>query len=266
MRILMIGDVIGKPGRRAVRSLLPELRNRYQLDLVIANGENAAGGMGLTSASAQELLSAGVDVLTTGNHIWDQKEIIPHLNGPMPIIRPLNYPPGVPGRGYLIYKGVLIVNLMGRTFMNSLDCPFRGMDALLASLPNRPPVLVVDFHAEATSEKGAMGYYLDGRASAVMGTHTHVGTIDARILPGGTAFVTDIGMTGPINSVIGDDVTSVLDRFLTRLPHRLGVGKGDVIFNGVVIDVDDNTGRADNISRISEYVEVRGDEGRPAST
>lgn len=264
MRILMIGDIIGKPGRRAVRQLVPGLRNKYQLDLVIANGENAAGGMGLTSASAQELLSAGVDVLTSGNHIWDQKEIIPHLNGPLPLLRPLNYPPGVPGKGYLVHNGALIVNLMGRTFMNSLDCPFRGMDALLASLPDRPPVIVVDFHAEATSEKGAMGHYLDGRASAVMGTHTHIGTIDTQILPRGTAYVTDVGMTGPVFSVIGDEVESVLSRFLTRLPHRLGVGKGDVIFNGVVIDVDDSSGKATRIFRISQQVGVSGDEGRPS--
>ncbi|MBI4288323.1 MAG: TIGR00282 family metallophosphoesterase [Chloroflexi bacterium] len=265
MRILMVGDVIGKPGRRAVRVLLAGLREEYGLDFVIVNGENAAGGQGLTLGTAQELLEAGADVLTTGNHVWDQKEIIPHLDGPMPIVRPLNYPPGVPGRGYLVKDGVLVVNLMGRTFMNSLDCPFRGMDALLASLPQRPRVIIVDFHAEATSEKGAMGHYLDGRVSAVLGTHTHVGTIDARVLPRGTAFVTDIGMTGPVDSVIGDDVDSVLRRFLTRLPSRLAVGKGDVVFNGVVVDVDDSSGKAMRISRISKEIEAGKDEGGPTS-
>lgn len=263
MRILMVGDVIGKPGRRVIKALLPGLRQEHNLDLVIVNGENAAGGQGLTSATAQELLSAGADVITSGNHIWDQKEIIPHLDGQLPVIRPYNYPPGVPGRGYLVMKDVLVVNLIGRTFMASLDCPFRGADALLASLPQRPPVVVVDFHAEATSEKGAMGRYLDGRVSAVLGTHTHVGTIDAQIFPRGTAFVTDIGMTGPVDSVIGDDVDSVLRRFLTRLPSRLSVGRGEVVFNGVVVDVDNSTGKASRISRISQRLEAGRDESGP---
>lgn len=263
MRILLVGDIIGKPGRRALKALLPGLCEEHNLDLVIVNGENAAGGQGLTSATAQELLAAGADVITSGNHIWDQKEIISHLDGDMPIVRPYNYPPGAPGRGYLMVKDALVVNLMGRTFMASLDCPFRGADALLASLPQRPPVVIVDFHAEATSEKGAMGRYLDGRVSAVLGTHTHVGTIDAQILPRGTAYVTDIGMTGPVDSVIGDDVDAVLHRFLTRLPSRLSVGKGNVVFNGVVVDVDKSTGRASSISRISRVLEAGKDESRP---
>lgn len=256
----MVGDVIGRPGRRAIKAVIPGLRQQHQLDLVIVNGENAAGGLGLTSAAAMEFLSAGVDVITSGNHIWDQREIIPYLNGQLPILRPLNYPPGVPGKSYLIQKGVLVINLLGRTFMSSVDCPFRGIDALLAALPQRPPIVFVDFHAEATSEKGAMGRYLDGRVSAVLGTHTHVGTIDAQILPRGTAFVTDVGMTGPIDSVIGDEVEAVIRRFLTRLPHRLGVGKGSVIFNGIVVDVDDRTGRANSILRVSQQVEARIDE------
>jgi len=215
--VLVVGDIIGKPGRKAVSKLLPNLRQQYGLDLVIANAENVAGGIGLTPATAEELLDAGVDVLTSGNHIWAQKEIVPYLDGEMPILRPLNYPPGVPGRGYIVKGQTMVVNLIGRTFMGNFDCPFRAMEQLLAELKPKPPVIIVDFHAEATSEKMALGRYLDGRVSAVLGTHTHVGTIDAQLLPQGTAYVTDIGMTGPLNSVIGDDTEAVLDRFLTMI-------------------------------------------------
>jgi hypothetical protein len=245
----MIGDVIGRPGRMAVRAILPGLRQRQGIDLVIANGENAAGGIGLTIETAEELFHSGVDVITSGNHIWHHKELIPHLNSDAPILRPLNYPPGVPGRGYLIRGEAMVVNLMGRTFMSELDCPFRAMDNLLEGLDNKPAVIVVDFHGEATSEKGAMGWYLDGRVSAVLGTHTHIGTVDARLLPQGTAFVTDVGMVGPKNSIIGDDVQAVLQRFLTQIPHRLPVGKGPVIFNSVLVEVNED-GRAGSIARI----------------
>jgi metallophosphoesterase (TIGR00282 family) len=255
MLILAIGDIIGKPGRWAVRELLPRLRQECGVDLVIANGENAAGGIGLTPDTAQELLAAGVDVLTSGNHIWAQKEIIPYLDGEMPILRPLNYPPGVPGRGYIVRNGALAVNLIGRTFMSNLDCPFRGMDQLLAELRPKPPVIIVDFHAEATSEKVAMGRYLDGRVSAVLGTHTHVGTIDAQVLPQGTAYVTDIGMTGPMDSIIGDDAEMVLQRFLTALPHRLSVGTGKVMLNAILVKVDDKSGRAVSIERLYRETE-----------
>ena len=254
MLILAIGDIIGSPGRQATQEFLPGLREQYGLDLVIANGENAAGGLGLTSTTAKEMLGAGVDVLTTGNHIWAQKEIIPYLDGEMPILRPLNYPPSVPGRGYIINGQVMVVNLIGRTFIGNFDCPFRAMDRLLAEISHRPPVIIVDFHAEATSEKVAMGRYLDGRVSAVLGTHTHVGTIDAQLLPQGTAYVTDIGMTGPVDSVIGDDTEAVLQRFLTIIPHRLSVGKGKTIFNAILVSVDDNSGKALSIDRISREV------------
>ncbi len=254
MRILAIGDVIGRPGRRAVKSLVPGLRNKYSLDLVIANGENAAGGVGLTPETAQELLRDGVDVVTTGNHIWDHKEIIPYLDGTVPIVRPLNFPPGVPGRGYLEIGAVLVVNLVGRTFMNNVDCPFRAMDGFLSTIRGGPRIIIVDFHAEATAEKGAMGWYLDGRVSAIFGTHTHVGTIDARILPGGSAFVTDIGMVGPEDSVIGDEKTSVIDRFLTRMPHRIAVGQGNIVFNAILLDVDEATGKARSITRLDMLV------------
>ncbi len=255
MLILAIGDIIGKPGRQAVTELLPGLREQYGLDLVMANGENVAGGFGLTPTTARELLDAGVDVLTSGNHIWAQKEIIPYLDGEMPILRPLNYPPGVPGRGYMVKGQAMVVNLIGRTFIGNFDCPFRAMDQLLAELRHKPPVIIVDFHAEATSEKMAMGRYLDSRVSAVLGTHTHVGTIDAQLLPQGTAYVTDIGMVGPINSVIGDTTETVLQRFLTAIPNRLSVGKGKTMFNAVLVRVDGKSGKAISIDRI--YQEVK---------
>ncbi len=251
MKILVIGDIVGRPGRQAVNRLVSGLRDEYGLDLVIANGENAAGGFGLTPATTQELLGGGVDVLTSGNHIWAQKEIIPYLDDELPILRPLNYPAGVPGRGYLKMGKVLVVNLIGRTFMTNYDCPFRAMDALLEKLKPEPPIVIVDFHAEATSEKVALGRYLDGRVSAVLGTHTHVGTIDTQILPGGTAYVTDIGMTGPIDSVIGDDADAVIRRFLTMMPHHLSVGKGKPVLNAVMVEVDEKSGRATGITRVT---------------
>jgi len=251
----VIGDIVGRPGRQAIHEFLPGLRQQYGLDLVIANAENVAGGFGLTVDTARELLNDGVNVLTSGNHIWAQKQIIPYLDGDMPILRPLNYPSGVSGRGYLITGKTMVVNLIGRTFMSNYDCPFRAMDKLLAELKSKPPVIIVDFHAEATSEKVALGRYLDGRVSAVLGTHTHVGTTDAQILPKGTAYVSDIGMTGPLDSVIGDDAEAAIERFLTRMPHRLSVGKGKIALNGILVKVDDDTGRALSIERIYQEVE-----------
>jgi 2',3'-cyclic-nucleotide 2'-phosphodiesterase len=256
LRILMIGDIVGKPGRRAVRSLVPDLRNEFDIDLVIANGENTAGGFGITLDTAYELLESGIDILTSGNHIWDQKEIIPHLDEGLPLLRPANYP-DAPGRGYLVQDGVMVMNLMGRVFMPALDCPFRTADRLLqeAATEGSPRVVVVDFHAEATSEKQGLGWYLDGRASAVLGTHTHVGTVDAKILPRGTAYLTDVGMTGPVNSVIGSEVSAVLERFLTGMPQRLNVAGGPVMINSVLIDVDPETGKAFAIQRLDRVVD-----------
>ncbi|MGQ9546412.1 MAG: TIGR00282 family metallophosphoesterase [Dehalococcoidia bacterium] len=255
MKILAIGDVIGKPGRKAVRQILPDLRRECGLDLIISNGENAAGGLGLTPSTAQELFDCGIDVITTGNHVWAYKEIIPYLDSEPALLRPLNYPPTNPGRGYLLKNNTLIVNLVGRVFMSHVDCPFRAIDQLLAEFEHKSIPIIVDFHAEATSEKMAMGRYLDGRVSAVLGTHTHVGTIDAHILPGGTAYVTDIGMVGPINSVIGDDPDSVIKRFLTQIPSRLSVGKGKVKFDAILVEVDDNTAKAVDIKRIQKLVD-----------
>jgi metallophosphoesterase (TIGR00282 family) len=250
MKILAIGDIVGKPGRQAVERLLRGIRKQYKIDLVIANGENAAGGFGLSLSTAQELFADGVDILTSGNHIFAQKDIIPYLDSDLPILRPLNYPPGVPGRGYKVTGKALVVNIIGRTFMMNYDCPFRAMDKLLGEISPRPPVIIVDFHAEATSEKVAMGRYLDGRVSAVLGTHTHVGTIDTQVLAGGTAYVTDIGMTGPVDSIIGDNVDSVLQRFLTQMPHHLSVGKGHPVLGSVLVEVNESTGKAVSIERI----------------
>jgi metallophosphoesterase (TIGR00282 family) len=254
MRFLMIGDTVGKPGRRAVQRLVPELRRQHDLDLVICNAENAAGGIGLTPETADDLLQAGVDVLTTGNHAWAKKEILPYLDSEMPIIRPVNYPPGVPGRGYVFHKDVLIVQVIGRVFMQNVDDPFRTIDRVLAEAGGRAKVIIVDCHAEATSEANAMGWYLDGRVSAVLGTHTHIGTIDAKVLPKGTAYVTDIGMVGPRDSVIGNSVPEVLERFLTQMHVPLNVASGPVEFHSVLVDVDEQTGRARSITRIDREV------------
>ncbi len=250
MNILCIGDIVGQPGRRAVRHFLPQMRREYEVDLVIANAENAAQGRGLTPKLAEELLDAGVDVITSGNHIWDQKEILPAMDSELPLLRPLNYPEGVPGRGYFLHEGVLIVNLMGRTFMADIDCPFRTMDRLLGAMRDVPPVVCVDFHADATSEKVAMGWYLDGRVSAVVGTHSHVPTADAWLLPGGTAYVSDLGMTGPKYSVIGVKTEAVITRFLTQMPNKFPVAEGPAVLGAVLLDVDSVSGRARSIRRV----------------
>ncbi|MCS7207221.1 MAG: TIGR00282 family metallophosphoesterase [Dehalococcoidia bacterium] len=249
MRVLFIGDVVGKPGRRALQIFLPILRKDLTPDLVIANGENAAGGNGLTLDTAQEILQAGVDIITSGNHIWDQKDFIPHLDSDLPVLRPLNYPPNLPGKGYLQRGEVVVVNLQGRTFMAPIDCPFRTADALLQRLQGAK-IIIVDFHAEATSEKQALGWYLDGRVSAVLGTHTHVPTADPRILPKGTAFITDVGMCGPLHSIIGVEVGEIIQRFLTQTPRRFSVAGGVAVLNAVLVDIDEQTGRARSIVRV----------------
>jgi 2',3'-cyclic-nucleotide 2'-phosphodiesterase len=252
MRVLMVGDVVGRPGRDAVAQLLTPLRAELGLDFVVVNAENAAAGRGLTARLARQLIEAGADVLSSGNHIYNVRQFTEELDSlALPILRPANYPPGAPGRGVITIGPVTVVNLMGRVFMPAdMDDPFRGADALLAGLAANSIVLV-DFHAEATSEKQALAWYLDGRVSAVVGTHTHVPTADARVLPRGTAMVTDLGMTGAVDSIIGDDVSAVLHRFLTSMPTRLPVAAGgDAVMNAVLIEVDDATGRALHIERI----------------
>ncbi len=250
MRILFIGDVVGGDGRRAVAALLPQLRRQHSMDFVIVNGENAAGGRGITQATAEELFAAGVDVITTGNHIWDQREVYDYLDLESRLIRPINYPPGLPGRGRVQMDGVLVINVSGRAFLANMDCPFRAMDDVLAREAEGARAIIVDFHAEATSEKVAMGFFLDGRVSAVIGTHTHVPTADQRILAGGTAHVSDVGMVGALDSVLGMEVDSVLRHLTTLQPARFRVAEGPVRFNSVVIEVDEATGHARSIERL----------------
>lgn len=253
--VLMIGDIVGKLGRKTVTAVLPELRRTHEIDLVIANGENTAGGRGLTPKTASALYQAGVDVITSGNHIWENREVYAMFEGEDPVIRPLNYPEGTPGRGVHTQDEVAIINVMGRAFMGiNLDCPFRAVDAALNGLKDYPIVLV-DLHAEATSEKVSMGHYLDGRVSAVVGTHTHVPTADARVLPEGTAYVSDLGMVGAQNSVLGMETEPVLQRFLTQRPSRWNpVDKGPAVFNSVIIEIDRSSGRATNIERLDREV------------
>jgi len=257
MRILFIGDIYGQPGRRIVKEALPALREEYAPDLILANGENAAAGFGITPPLVEELLDLGIAVLTSGNHIWDKKEILPYLaeHADGRLLRPANYPASTPGHGLYVGKtkaGIeyAVLNLQGRVFMPSIDCPFRTADALLERIPGNVKIRIVDMHAEATSEKLALGWYLEGRVTAVLGTHTHVPTADETILPGGTAYLTDVGMTGPYDSVIGVEKELVIQRFLNQLPARFEVAKGDVRLCGVLIEADAQSGRALSIQRI----------------
>ena len=252
MRILMIGDVIGRGGRNALCGLLPGLRDELNIDFVTAQGENLAGGFGLTRNTVADLLDSGVDVVTTGNHVWDKREFVEDLDDPsLPVLRPMNYPAIAPGRGCIDMGPVAVVNLIGRVFVGEFDSPFAVVDELLASGWGQGKPLIVDFHAEATSEKVALGWHLDGRAAAVCGTHTHVPTADCRVLPGGTAFVSDLGMVGSPDSVIGMQVDDVLARFLTGVPKRMSpVTSGPMNFNSVLIDVDDETSKAVGINRV----------------
>ncbi len=256
MRVLILGDVVGRPARRAIRDLVPSLVEREKVDLAIANAENAAGGIGVDIKSAKELLSAGLNVLTSGNHIWKKKEIYPYLDEHSHLIRPANYPAGAPGRGWCTWQNesglkALIVNIQGRVFMpNHVEDPFRSVDAIYREWAHHSPVIIVDMHAEATSEKNAMGWHLDGRASIVYGSHTHVQTADERILPRGTAYITDVGMCGPLDSVIGMERESVIKGFLTQLPRQFEVAQDNVVLQGIIVDVDDKTGKAQEIRRL----------------
>jgi metallophosphoesterase (TIGR00282 family) len=252
-RILFVADVVGHPGRDAVKAILPGLKKELGADLAIVNGENAAGGFGLTSKIAAELKQAGADVITTGNHVFAQKDFVPELPHLENVLRPANYPPAAPGQGSCVIEAagqqVLVMNLMGRIFVEALDDPFRAADAILNAHPD-VKIVFCDMHAEATSEKTAMGWYLDGRASAVVGTHTHIPTADARVLTKGTAYVTDVGMVGPRDGCIGMDKDIVLQRFLTGVPNRFQVASGPVTFNSVIVTISSSTGRATSIQRV----------------
>jgi 2',3'-cyclic-nucleotide 2'-phosphodiesterase len=253
-RILFVADVVGQPGREAVKAILPRLRKELNPDLVVVNGENSAAGFGITAKLAGELMSYGADVITTGNHVFSQKEFVAELPTLERVIRPANYPPDAPGKGWCVVEAsghdVLVMNLMGRIFTaENLDDPFRAADAILAAHPN-VRLVFCDMHAEATSEKNAMGWHLNGRVSAVVGTHTHIPTADARVLPGGTAYVTDVGMVGPRDGCIGMDKDIVLKRFLTGVPYRFVVATGVVTFNSVLVTINSSSGRATSIQRI----------------
>ena len=256
VNILFIGDIVGKPGRQAVSRELHRLVDRYNVDVVIANGENASGGFGITAESAKELFACGIHLFTSGNHIWDKKEALEYLKKEERIIRPANYPEGAPGKGSAIVTTpggirVGVINLEGRVFMNSLECPFRTADREIAAMYESTKVILVDFHAEATSEKTSLGWYLDGRVSAVVGTHTHVQTADERLLTEGTAYITDAGMTGAFDSVIGVRKDEPIHKFLTQLPAKFEVAKKDLRLNGVVLTIDDTSGRALGIERVN---------------
>ena len=256
MRILYLGDIVGRPGRTAVKKHLPGIREAESVDMVLANAENASGGLGLTAAGAGELFAAGLDGLSSGNHIWKYRDIPSYMQREPRLIRPANYPPGLPGRGWTILRPglqkpglppVALINLMGRTYMQAIDCPFRTVDAILAELDAAHPdvkIRIIDFHAEATSEKASLGWHLDGRVSAVLGTHTHVQTADARVLKNGTAFLTDLGMCGPVDSCLGMSVAPILRKFLTAAPERFEVADGPVALTGAILDIDDENGRA----------------------
>lgn len=257
MILLFIADVVGQPGRRAVKALLPQMRHRLGVHVVVANGENSAGGSGITLATADELFSAGVDVITSGDHLWDQKEVIELLRDEPRFLRPLNYPADTPGRGSTFfrkegYPPIAILNAQGRTFMAPLENPFQAVLSEVDRLREETRLIFLDFHAEATSEKVALARMLDGRVSAVVGTHTHVQTADEQIFPGGTAYLTDGGFTGPHESVIGRDVDAIIRRFMTNIPQRFEVARERVFLQGALIDIDNETGRAAHITRISE--------------
>ncbi len=257
MKILFIGDIVGEPGRRAVKNLLPKLRERQALDFVIANGENSAGGNGITPEIATELFGYGIDVITSGDHLWDQKEVVELLEREPRFLRPLNYPPRTIGHGSGVYKvrdlpPVAVMNAQGRTFMPPLENPFIAAREEVAQLRQHARIIFVDFHAEATSEKIAFARMLDGQVSAVVGTHTHVQTADEQVFPGGTAYLSDAGFTGPQESVLGREIEPVLERFLTSTPQRFTVARHKICLHGAVIEVDASTGRAVGITRVSE--------------
>ncbi len=262
IKVLAVGDIIGKPGRTAISAHLQGIKAVHNIDFCIANGENSAGGNGITPPVANELFSAGVDVITTGNHVWDKKEVYDIIGRNRNLLRPGNYPPGAPGSGFDIFEirdgiKVGVLNLSGRVFMGNLDCPFRTGESAIREISQVTPNIIVDMHAEATAEKIAMGWHLSGRVSAVIGTHTHVQTADERILPGGTAYITDIGMSGSEDSVIGVNRNQVLQRFLTQLPVRFQPAPGSIQIEAVIIEIDSQTGKGTGITRLRQPVRER---------
>lgn len=258
MKVLFIGDIVGNPGRKIVNKNLQSIRREYNIDICVANGENSAGGNGITYYIANELYNAGIDVITLGNHTWSKKEIMSFIDNEARIVRPANYPEGVPGKGSTIItiknKTIGIINIIGRVYMDNADCPFKVVEKEIDYLKSFTNVIFVDFHAEATSEKNAMGWFLNGKASCMVGTHTHVQTADERILYNGTAYITDVGMTGPSDGVIGIDRSIIVQKFLTSMPARYEVAKGKVQFNAVVVDIDESTGKANSIKRINKVI------------
>ena len=257
VKLLFIADIVGQPGRRAVKELVPQLRQQHALSLVVANGENSAGGSGITVKTAEEIFAAGVDVITCGDHLWDQKEVMGLLDGERRFVRPLNYPPGTPGQGSTIFQSpglppVAILNLQGRTFMAALENPFHAALAEVERLRQTTKIIFIDMHAEATSEKIALARMLDGRVSAVIGTHTHVQTADEQIFPGGTAFLSDGGFTGPHESVLGREIEPIIRRFMTNMPQKFEVAKERVLLQGAVVEIDEQTGQAKGIQRVSQ--------------
>lgn len=262
MKILCIGDIVGRPGRSAVEKILPLLKKEFDLDLVIANAENSAGGFGLTERIARELFDAGCDCLTLGDHVWDKMDIVDYLVNTDRVIRPVNFPEGAPGSGFTVIKTrsgikVGVINLLGRVFMRyNVDCPFKALKDIAAKVRKETPIIVTDFHAEATSEKVAMGFFIDGQVSAVVGTHTHIQTADEKVLSKGTAYITDLGMTGPYDSVIGQNKEAIIDRFLKSMPNKFEVANDDVWLHGAVIEVDEKTGKAKNITRVKRSLEI----------
>lgn len=266
MKLLFIGDIVGEPGRRAVKSLVPKLRAQHSLDFVIANGENSAGGSGITPRTAEEIFSAGVDAITSGDHLWDQKEVMELLASEKRFVRPLNYPVGTPGQGSAMFElairnphtgnplSIAVLNLQGRTFMPILENPFSVGPAEVLRLREQTPIIFVDFHAETTSEKIAFARMMDGQVSAVIGTHTHVQTADERVFPGGTAFLCDAGFTGPQESVLGREIEPIIRRFTTNMPQRFEVAKHHIVLHGAIVDIDETTGKARSIRRVAEGI------------
>ncbi len=262
MKILCIGDIVGRSGREVLVKTLPGLRVAHGLDFIIANGENAAGGSGILPKQAEEIFAAGVDVITLGDHTWDKPDIYKYLDENPRIIRPANFPDGAPGRGWTVVRSakgveVGVINLLGRTFMRyNVECPFRALDKISAEIKKQTPVMILDMHAETTSEKVAMGHYADGRVSGVFGTHTHIQTADEKVLPQGTAYITDLGMSGPYDSVIGQNKEKILERFLTSMPVKFEVAVGEACLHGVIIDLDEQTGKARSIVRVQQSAAV----------